>query len=211
MAIPVVKGRKTEKEKFAGGDYTTTVEAFISASGRAIQVLQCTDFLYMIPSFGAAEASRILCLICNLTLDWMKLWWLMMNFRETVKDSWLLFSSNHTCTQINLSWCLMIKWTFHEVIWPFASLCAFSGCYIPPSRSELLQDVWDCVWGPEEARWETAGFPELLGNYDQDHWCPHHGPRGQHGTCTASQGGLSAGTHTDSNPVDKFDWIILLF
>ncbi|XP_076833600.1 bifunctional glutamate/proline--tRNA ligase isoform X2 [Brachyhypopomus gauderio] len=37
MAIPVVKGRKTEKEKFAGGDYTTTVETFISASGRAIQ------------------------------------------------------------------------------------------------------------------------------------------------------------------------------
>ncbi|XP_033861011.3 bifunctional glutamate/proline--tRNA ligase-like isoform X1 [Acipenser ruthenus] len=37
MAIPVVRGRKTEKEKFAGGDYTTTVEAFISASGRAIQ------------------------------------------------------------------------------------------------------------------------------------------------------------------------------
>ncbi|XP_062863128.1 bifunctional glutamate/proline--tRNA ligase [Trichomycterus rosablanca] len=37
MAIPVVKGKKTEKEKFAGGDYTTTVEAFISASGRAIQ------------------------------------------------------------------------------------------------------------------------------------------------------------------------------
>ncbi|KAH0622690.1 hypothetical protein JD844_025203 [Phrynosoma platyrhinos] len=37
LAIPVVKGRKTEKEKFAGGDYTTTIEAFISASGRAIQ------------------------------------------------------------------------------------------------------------------------------------------------------------------------------
>lgn len=37
LAIPVIKGRKTEKEKFAGGDYTTTVEAFISASGRAIQ------------------------------------------------------------------------------------------------------------------------------------------------------------------------------
>lgn len=37
MAIPVVRGRKTEKEKFAGGDYTTTVEAFVSASGRAIQ------------------------------------------------------------------------------------------------------------------------------------------------------------------------------
>jgi bifunctional glutamyl/prolyl-tRNA synthetase len=37
LAIPVVKGRKTEKEKFAGGDFTTTVEAFISASGRGIQ------------------------------------------------------------------------------------------------------------------------------------------------------------------------------
>nr|XP_034191285.1 bifunctional glutamate/proline--tRNA ligase isoform X1 [Osmia lignaria] len=37
LAIPVIKGRKTEKEKFAGGDYTTTVEAFISMSGRAIQ------------------------------------------------------------------------------------------------------------------------------------------------------------------------------
>ncbi|XP_046740941.1 bifunctional glutamate/proline--tRNA ligase [Diprion similis] len=37
LAIPVVKGRKTEKEKFAGGDFTTTVEAFVSASGRAIQ------------------------------------------------------------------------------------------------------------------------------------------------------------------------------
>lgn len=38
MAIPVVPGRKTSKEKFAGGDYTTTVEGFIAASGRGIQV-----------------------------------------------------------------------------------------------------------------------------------------------------------------------------
>ncbi|XP_061172906.1 bifunctional glutamate/proline--tRNA ligase-like [Saccostrea echinata] len=37
LAIPVVRGRKTEAEKFAGGDFTTTVEAYISASGRAIQ------------------------------------------------------------------------------------------------------------------------------------------------------------------------------
>ena len=42
LAIPVVRGRKTEKEKFAGGDYTTTIEAFISASGRAIQVSDIT-------------------------------------------------------------------------------------------------------------------------------------------------------------------------
>ncbi|XP_023226896.1 bifunctional glutamate/proline--tRNA ligase-like [Centruroides sculpturatus] len=37
LAIPVIRGKKTEKEKFAGGDFTTTVEAYISASGRAIQ------------------------------------------------------------------------------------------------------------------------------------------------------------------------------
>ena len=37
LAITVVRGRKTEKEKFAGGDFTTTVEAYIAASGRAIQ------------------------------------------------------------------------------------------------------------------------------------------------------------------------------
>ncbi|XP_018370970.1 PREDICTED: bifunctional glutamate/proline--tRNA ligase [Trachymyrmex cornetzi] len=37
LAVPVIKGRKTEKEKFAGGEYTTTVEAFIPINGRAIQ------------------------------------------------------------------------------------------------------------------------------------------------------------------------------
>jgi len=37
LAIPVVKGKKTEEEKFAGALYTTTVEAFIDSSGRAIQ------------------------------------------------------------------------------------------------------------------------------------------------------------------------------
>ncbi|XP_077269666.1 uncharacterized protein LOC143901332 isoform X1 [Temnothorax americanus] len=37
LAVPVIKGYKTEKEKFAGGVYTTTVEAFISTNGRAIQ------------------------------------------------------------------------------------------------------------------------------------------------------------------------------
>lgn len=37
LAVPVVKGKKTENEKFAGGDYTTTVEGFIAATGRGIQ------------------------------------------------------------------------------------------------------------------------------------------------------------------------------
>ena len=41
LAIPVIPGRKTEKEKFAGGDYTTTIEDFISASGRGIEVGGC--------------------------------------------------------------------------------------------------------------------------------------------------------------------------
>ena len=37
LAVPVIKGYKTEKEKFAGGFRTTTVEAYIPMSGRAIQ------------------------------------------------------------------------------------------------------------------------------------------------------------------------------
>lgn len=37
LALPVVKGFKSEKERFAGGYYTTTVEGFIPTTGRAIQ------------------------------------------------------------------------------------------------------------------------------------------------------------------------------
>lgn len=37
LAIPVILGRKSEGEKFAGGLYTTTCEAFIPATGRGIQ------------------------------------------------------------------------------------------------------------------------------------------------------------------------------
>jgi prolyl-tRNA synthetase len=37
LACPVIKGMKTESEKFAGGYHTTTVEAYINGSGRAIQ------------------------------------------------------------------------------------------------------------------------------------------------------------------------------
>lgn len=37
LALPVVKGVKSEKEKFAGGLYTTSVEGFIPATGRGIQ------------------------------------------------------------------------------------------------------------------------------------------------------------------------------
>lgn len=37
LAVPVIKGKKTEKEKFAGGVFTTTCEAYVASSGRAIQ------------------------------------------------------------------------------------------------------------------------------------------------------------------------------
>ena len=37
LAVPVVRGKKTEKEKFAGGLYTTTVEGYIPETGRGIQ------------------------------------------------------------------------------------------------------------------------------------------------------------------------------
>ncbi|KAK0496311.1 hypothetical protein EDD18DRAFT_1165873 [Armillaria luteobubalina] len=37
LAVPVIPGVKSEKEKFAGGLYTTTIEGFIPTSGRGIQ------------------------------------------------------------------------------------------------------------------------------------------------------------------------------
>ncbi len=37
LAVPVIRGKKTEAEKFAGALYTTTVEGFIPATGRGIQ------------------------------------------------------------------------------------------------------------------------------------------------------------------------------
>ncbi|GFQ00852.1 putative proline--tRNA ligase c19c7.06 [Phtheirospermum japonicum] len=37
LAVPVVKGKKSEHEKFAGGLYTTTVEAFVPNAGRGVQ------------------------------------------------------------------------------------------------------------------------------------------------------------------------------
>jgi prolyl-tRNA synthetase len=37
LAVPVVPGTKSVNEKFAGGDYTTTVEGFIPTTGRGIQ------------------------------------------------------------------------------------------------------------------------------------------------------------------------------
>jgi prolyl-tRNA synthetase len=37
LAVPVIRGRKTDKEKFAGGLFTTTVEGYIPTTGRGIQ------------------------------------------------------------------------------------------------------------------------------------------------------------------------------
>ncbi len=41
LAIPVIKGVKSDNEKFAGADFTTTCETFITENGRAIQA--CTS------------------------------------------------------------------------------------------------------------------------------------------------------------------------
>lgn len=37
FALPVIKGRKSTKERFPGGDFTTTVEAFVPGIGRSVQ------------------------------------------------------------------------------------------------------------------------------------------------------------------------------
>jgi len=37
LAVPIVRGTKTEKEKFAGGLYSTTCEGYIPTTGRGIQ------------------------------------------------------------------------------------------------------------------------------------------------------------------------------
>ncbi|KAI1292291.1 Bifunctional glutamate/proline--tRNA ligase [Halotydeus destructor] len=37
LAVPVTKGKKTEKEKFPGGDFTTTIEGYVPSNGRGIQ------------------------------------------------------------------------------------------------------------------------------------------------------------------------------
>jgi prolyl-tRNA synthetase len=36
LAVPVVKGRKSDTEKFAGANYTTTVELYVPSNGRGI-------------------------------------------------------------------------------------------------------------------------------------------------------------------------------
>lgn len=37
LAVPVIKGRKSEEEKFAGAYYTTTCELYVPTNGRGIQ------------------------------------------------------------------------------------------------------------------------------------------------------------------------------
>ncbi|ETV83722.1 proline-tRNA ligase [Aphanomyces astaci] len=37
LAVPMIKGKKSEVEKFAGADYTTTIEGFVPSTGRGIQ------------------------------------------------------------------------------------------------------------------------------------------------------------------------------
>ena len=46
LAIPVIKGKKSEHEKFAGGLYTTSVEVFNSET-RGIR-LSCNNFTLIV-------------------------------------------------------------------------------------------------------------------------------------------------------------------
>ncbi|KAG8367743.1 hypothetical protein BUALT_Bualt16G0104600 [Buddleja alternifolia] len=39
LAVPVIKGEKSEHEKFAGGVYTTTVEAFVPNTGLGVMIM----------------------------------------------------------------------------------------------------------------------------------------------------------------------------
>ena len=36
LAIPTIKGRKSEEEKFCGANYTTTCEIYVPVNGRGI-------------------------------------------------------------------------------------------------------------------------------------------------------------------------------
>lgn len=36
LAVPVIKGIKSEGEKFPGGNFTTTVETIIAENGRSV-------------------------------------------------------------------------------------------------------------------------------------------------------------------------------
>ena len=36
LAVPTIKGKKSEEEKFAGAHYTTTVELYVPVNGRGI-------------------------------------------------------------------------------------------------------------------------------------------------------------------------------
>ena len=59
LAVPVIPGVKSEKEKFAGGLYTTTVEAFVPATGRGrAKRKPLRQPLRVLPAAGADAAGR---------------------------------------------------------------------------------------------------------------------------------------------------------
>jgi hypothetical protein len=50
LAVPMIKGTKTESEKFAGGDYTTTIEGYIPVCKRVMMstMILITCFLSLV-------------------------------------------------------------------------------------------------------------------------------------------------------------------
>lgn len=48
LAVPIIRGKKTEKEKFAGADYTTTVEGFGKEISKLIPLsIRRTDIAFL--------------------------------------------------------------------------------------------------------------------------------------------------------------------
>ena len=111
LAIPVVRCRKTEKD-FACGDFTTTVEAYISASGRAIQVgFHSYPLVMTLPS--DEECSGSVVKILNLRLRGLKF--------ETHRRHCVVFFSNTFTgsTQEDR------KWSRHDYMMLLQFQCGF--------------------------------------------------------------------------------------
>ena len=77
----------------------------------------------------------------------------------------------------------------HQRQWP-----CHSGGHLSSSGSELLQDVWDCDWGPWHAA-EAVRVSELMGTDYQNDRCHDNGSRGQQRLGAASTSGQCTGNY----------------
>ncbi len=71
LAVPVIPGKKTENEKFAGGYYTTTIETMIPANGKGIQ---CATSHNLGQNFSKMFEISYLDIAQNSQLAWQTSW-----------------------------------------------------------------------------------------------------------------------------------------